>query len=83
MGSTISTAGISPGSIIKSEQILRVINALNGVNGNLIIMSGSLSVTGSAILSSSLSLPFIDDQNILYTSNGLVTGSTIIESVGY
>jgi hypothetical protein len=46
-------------------------------------MSGSLSVTGSAILSSSLSLPFIDDQNILYTSNGLVTGSTIIESVGY
>ena len=39
---TIPTTGIYPGGVIKAEQILNIINALNGVNQNLIIISGSL-----------------------------------------
>jgi hypothetical protein len=44
---TISTSGISAGQIIRSEHLLRVINALNGVNPIDIIITGSLSVSGS------------------------------------
>ena len=50
---TISTSGISPGLIIRSEHLLRVINALNGVNPVDIIITGSLSVSGSTSLSGS------------------------------
>jgi len=45
---TISTSGISPGQLIKSEQVLRIIYALNGVSGSTILISGSLGVSGSA-----------------------------------
>lgn len=44
---TISTSGISAGQIIRSEHLLRVINALNGVTPIDIIITGSLSVSGS------------------------------------
>ena len=44
---TISTSGISPGQIIRSEHLLRVINALDGVTPIDIIITGSLSVSGS------------------------------------
>jgi len=50
---TISTSGISAGQIIRSEHLLRVINALNGVTPIDIIITGSLSVTGSTSLSGS------------------------------
>ena len=40
---TISTSGISALQVIKSEHLLRVINALNGVVSNNIIISSSLS----------------------------------------
>jgi hypothetical protein len=50
---TISTSGISPGQIIRSEHLLRVINALNGVTPIDIIITGSLSVSGSTSLSGS------------------------------
>lgn len=72
-GGTISTAGILPGQIIKAEQVLRVINALNGVNINDIIISGSLATSGSNIFDGSLSLPFIPNNKLLYTSGGYVT----------
>jgi hypothetical protein len=39
---TIPTEGIYPGGIITSQQILRIINALNGVSTDTIIISGSL-----------------------------------------
>lgn len=48
--STISTSGISPSQIIRSEHLLRIINALDGTTPNDIIISGSLNalqVTGS------------------------------------
>lgn len=48
MASTISTAGIAPGEIIDSDQVLRIIEALSGVADNIILLSGSLGVTGSA-----------------------------------
>ena len=48
MASTISTAGIAPGEIIDSDQVLRIIEALSGVADNTILLSGSLGVTGSA-----------------------------------
>jgi len=41
---TISTSGIAPSQIIKSEHLLRIINALNGTTSNDIIISGSLNV---------------------------------------
>jgi len=44
---TISTSGITVGSIIKSEHVLRIINALNGVTPIDIIITGSLSTSGS------------------------------------
>lgn len=47
---TISTSGISPSQIIKSEHLIRIINALDGTTVNDIIISGSLNalqVTGS------------------------------------
>jgi hypothetical protein len=50
---TISTSGINPGLIIRSEHLLRVINALNGINPTDIIITGSLSVTGSTSISGS------------------------------
>jgi hypothetical protein len=40
---TISTSGISALSQIKSEHLLRIINALNGTTSNDVIISGSLS----------------------------------------
>jgi len=75
---TISTAGIYPGSIITSQQILNIIDALNGVNTNTIIISGSLLTSGSNILNGTLSLPFIQEGNYLFITGGLVTGSTVV-----
>ena len=71
---TIPTTGIYPGGIIKSEQILRIINALNGVNEDVIIISGSLLTSGSNVLDGNLSLPFIADGNYLFVTGGYVTG---------
>lgn len=67
---TIPTEGIRPGAIIKSDHVLRIINALNGVNPNLIIMSGSLQVTGSVDFSSSLNLPFVPNENFIESVSG-------------
>ena len=50
---TIDTSGISPGQIIRSAQLLNVINALDGTNPVDIIITGSLSVSGSTSLSGS------------------------------
>ena len=44
---TISTSGITVGAIIKSEHVLRIINALNGTDPIDIIVKGSLSTSGS------------------------------------
>jgi len=80
---TISTAGIYPGSIITSQQILNIIDALNGVNTNTIIISGSLLTSGSNILNGTLSLPFVADGNFLFVTGGFVTGSTAIMSASF
>lgn len=53
---TISRDGIAPGRVIKADHILRIIDALDGTTPNLIVMSGSLQVTGSTNLSSSLTV---------------------------
>lgn len=71
---TIPTSGIYPGGIIKSEQILRIINALNGINEDVIIVSGSFLTSGSNVLDGTLSLPFIADGNYLFVTGGYVTG---------
>jgi hypothetical protein len=80
---TISTAGITPGGVITSDQILRIINALNGVNTNSIIISGSLSTLGTNVLNGTLALPFIEDGNYLFVTGGLVTGNTAIASASF
>lgn len=54
--STISTSGIAPSSVIRAEHILRIINALNNNANNDILISGSLTVTGSTSLSGSLNV---------------------------
>ena len=73
---TIPTTGIYPGGVIKSEQILRIIDALNGTNVDTIIISGSLLTSGSNVLDGTLALPFIEDGNFLFVTGGLVTGVT-------
>lgn len=47
---TISKSGITPSQIIKSEHILRIINALDGTVANDVTISGSLKVSSSIIL---------------------------------
>jgi hypothetical protein len=76
---TIPTTGIYPGGVIKAEQILNIINALNGVNQNLIIISGSLYVSGSSTMATNLALPFTPDQNVLLSNNGNVSGSNVLD----
>lgn len=71
---TIPTTGIQPGGVIKSEQILRIIDALNGTNVDTIIISGSFLTSGSNTLDGTLALPFIEDGNYLFVTGGLVTG---------
>jgi hypothetical protein len=44
---TISTSGITVGAIIKSNHVLRIINALDGTDQIDIIVKGSLSTSGS------------------------------------
>ena len=80
---TISTTGIFPGSIITSEQILRIIYALNGTSTDTIIISGSLITSGLNEIDGTLALPFIEDGNYLFMSGGLVTGSTAIASASF
>jgi hypothetical protein len=80
---TISTVGISPGSIITSEQILRIINALNGVSSDTVIISGSLITSGLNEIDGTLALPFIQDGNYLFMSGGFVTGSPGIASSSF
>jgi hypothetical protein len=74
---TISTDGIFPGAIIKADHVLRIINALNGISPNLIILSGSLQVTGSANLSSSLTLPFIPNDKLPQSISGSMVGTDV------
>ena len=76
---TIPTTGIYPGGIIKAEQILNIINALNGISAYDIIMSGSLYVSGSSTMAANLDLPFIPDQDFLYSSGGLTTGTNTVD----
>jgi hypothetical protein len=78
-GNTIPTTGIYPGGVIKAEQILNIINALNGVSAYDIIMAGSLYVSGSSTMQSNLDLPFIPDQDILYSSGGFTTGTNTLD----
>jgi hypothetical protein len=78
-GNTISTAGIYPGGVIKAQQILNIINALNGVANNAIIISGSLFVSGSSTMNSSLDLPYVPDQDLLYSSGGYAVGTNTVD----
>lgn len=76
---TIPTEGIYPGAIIQAEHLLRIINALNGVNPNLIVLSGSLQVTGSATFSSSLNLPFVPNENLIESVSGSMEGTDKVD----
>lgn len=78
-GDTISTEGIYPGAVIKADHVLRIIRALNGTANNAIIISGSLYVSGSATMASSLDLPFAPDENVLLSDNGFVSGSGVLD----
>ena len=80
---TIPTEGIYPGGVIKSEQILRIIDALNGVNVDTIIISGSFNTSGSNTLNGNLALPFLHNGDYLYISGGFVTGSQSFSSSSY
>lgn len=82
-GGTISTEGILPGRIIRAEHVLRIINALNGVNVNDIIISGSFTASGSNTLNGTLSLPFIPNNKILITSGGFVVGTDTAPTASY
>jgi len=80
---TIPTDGIYPGGIITSQQILRIINALNGVNVDTIIISGSLLTSGSNVLDGTLALPFVEEGNFLFVSGGLIQGRDSIMSASF
>jgi hypothetical protein len=75
---TIPTTGIRPGAIIEAEHLLRIINALNGVNPNLIVMSGSLYVSGSATFAQDLILPFVPNENFIESVSGSMEGTDTV-----
>jgi len=68
---TINTLGIYPGSVIKSEQVLNIINALNGTTTDFIIVSGSFA------------LPSITGSQSLAVSGGIVYGTQTVGSASY
>jgi hypothetical protein len=70
---SIPTEGIYPGGVIKSEQILNIINALNGVN------SYNITIAGSASLETSLNLPFIPNQDLLISDSGSIEGTNLVD----
>jgi hypothetical protein len=76
--STISTSGISVSQVIRAEHLLRIIGALNGTTNNTIIISGSLSVTGSATFNSGItgSLQGTSSYAITSSITEAVSGST-------
>lgn len=86
---TISTSGIYPGAIIKSDQVLRIIEALDGTSTDTIIISGSLLTSGSNVfrgtttLSGSLALNFVSESQFLLISGGLVKGTNDIPSSSF
>lgn len=82
MANTISTSGIAPGQIIKSEQVLRIIYALNGLSGSAILMSGSLGVTGSAEFKDTVRLYAGATGSLEGTSSWAVTASYALNASG-
>jgi hypothetical protein len=70
---SIPTEGIYPGGIIKSEQILNIINALNGVSAY------NISIAGSASLQTSLDLPFVANENLLISDSGSIEGTALVD----
>lgn len=76
---TISTDGIYPGAIIKADHLLRVINALNGINVNDIIIAGTLAVSGSSTLESSLNLPFVPNEDFIVSVSGSMQPTDTID----
>lgn len=76
---TISTAGIYPGAVIQADHVLRIINALNGTANNDIIISGSLYVSGSSTMASSLNLPFVPNENLVESVSGSMEGTDKVD----
>lgn len=64
---TISTDGIYPGAVIKADHVLRIINALNGVAQNDIIISGSLF------------LPKVPNEELLISVTGSIEGTDVVD----
>jgi hypothetical protein len=84
--STISTSGISPHSIIRSEHLLRIINALSNTSNIDIKISGSLVLTGSESISGSLNVTGGITGSLFGTSSFALTSSittAISGSTGY
>jgi len=80
---TIPTTGIFPGGVIRSEQVLRIINALNGVNVDTIIISGSLLTSGSNVFEGTVAFPFLNDGDFLFITGGLLTGSNTVATASH
>ena len=80
---TITTDGIYPGGVIKSSQILNIINALSGINVDTIIISGSFLTSGSNVLDGNLALPFLQEGQFLYITGGFVQGIDAIPSSSF
>ena len=76
---SIPTDGIYPGGVIKSEQILNIINAFNGVSAYNIAISGSLNVSGSTTLRTTLNLPFVPNEDLLVSDSGSIEGTNTVD----
>jgi hypothetical protein len=76
---SIPTEGIYPGGVIKAQQILNIINAFNGVSAYNIAISGSLNVSGSTTLRTTLNLPFVPDQDLLVSDSGSIEGTDTVD----
>lgn len=76
---SIPTTGIYPGGIIKSQQILNIINAFNGVSAYDIAISGSLNVSGSTTLRTILNLPFVPNEDLLVSDSGSIEGTNTVD----
>ena len=76
---SIPTEGIYPGGVIKAQQILNIINSFNGVSAYDIAISGSLNVSGSTTLRTTLNLPFVPNEDLLVSDSGSIEGTNTVD----
>lgn len=77
MASTLSNSGISSGSMVETTHITQIVNAFTGIQAYNITLSGSLTVTGSVILDTTINKNFFGTSSFVTTSSYSLSASNV------